>query len=331
MENIQVTICVPIFGVEKYIERCARSLFEQSYANIEYIFVDDCTKDRSIEILCNVLKHYENRAISTHIIRHEKNRGLAAARNTAIANAHGEFVIHVDSDDFLELTAIEELVKFQYETQADFITFEAIAHYPHHNHRIKHKDFVSSRQLALAIVEGTQASYVWCRFIRRELYTTHQIEAKEGVNNGEDFQVSPVLAYYANKVATYHNAIYHYECRNDNALTKSFSWEKIMQRDISRCIVFDFFSHKGKDFNIALEEYLIRMLPRRIIESVKYRNRDYFLLCNKKKNETNRKLWHIIPLSKRVLLYVNNYNIVSFYIAISLVLIKILRFKPFRL
>ena len=57
----KVSVVIPVYGVEKYIERCARSLFEQTYDNIEYIFVDDCTKDRSIEILQKVLEDYPNR------------------------------------------------------------------------------------------------------------------------------------------------------------------------------------------------------------------------------------------------------------------------------
>lgn len=72
MEIKKVSILVPVYGVEKYIERCARSLFEQTYDNIEYIFVDDCTKDRSIEILQKVLEDYPNRKNQVKILNHEK-------------------------------------------------------------------------------------------------------------------------------------------------------------------------------------------------------------------------------------------------------------------
>ena len=56
MNNVKVSILIPIYGVEKYIERCAKSLFEQTYENIEYIYVNDCTKDKSIDILNKVVK-----------------------------------------------------------------------------------------------------------------------------------------------------------------------------------------------------------------------------------------------------------------------------------
>ena len=76
MEFKKVSILVPVYGVEKYIERCARSLFEQTYDNIEYIFVDDCTKDRSIEILQKVLEDYPNRKNQVKILHHEKNTSV---------------------------------------------------------------------------------------------------------------------------------------------------------------------------------------------------------------------------------------------------------------
>jgi glycosyltransferase involved in cell wall biosynthesis len=118
-----VSILVPIYGVEKYIERCARSLFEQTYSNIEYVFVNDCTKDKSIELLMNVLNEYPHRKGQVKLIHHERNRGLAAARNTAVYNMTGEYVWHVDSDDYIETQAVELLVNEIQKTNAEVIIF----------------------------------------------------------------------------------------------------------------------------------------------------------------------------------------------------------------
>ena len=67
-EPYKVSICVPVYGVEKYIERCARSLFEQTYEDVEYVFVDDCTQDRSVELLQNVIENYPSRKDKVRII-----------------------------------------------------------------------------------------------------------------------------------------------------------------------------------------------------------------------------------------------------------------------
>lgn len=90
---LKISILTPIYGVEKYIEQCARSLFEQSYASIEYIFVDDCTPDKSIGILQSLLKEYPGRAQQVRIIHHDRNRGVGAARQTALMAATGDYLL----------------------------------------------------------------------------------------------------------------------------------------------------------------------------------------------------------------------------------------------
>lgn len=104
-----ISVIVPIYGVEKYIERCARSLFEQTYRDVEYIFVNDCTKDNSIFILKRVLHDYPN--LNVTIINKKRNEGLPQARKTGILASHGEYVINFDSDDWVD----RDCLRFMYE------------------------------------------------------------------------------------------------------------------------------------------------------------------------------------------------------------------------
>ena len=78
----KLSVVIPVYGVEKYIERCARSLFEQTLDDIEYIFVNDCTKDGSIDILNAVINDYPARKEQVRIVHHEKNKGLPFARQS---------------------------------------------------------------------------------------------------------------------------------------------------------------------------------------------------------------------------------------------------------
>lgn len=80
-EGSLVSVLLPVYNVGPYIEKCCRSLFEQTCANIEYIFVDDCSTDNSINIIEQVSSEYPVRSGHVQIIRHQKNRGLAASRN----------------------------------------------------------------------------------------------------------------------------------------------------------------------------------------------------------------------------------------------------------
>lgn len=98
---MKVSVLVPVYGVEKYIERCAVSLFEQTHRDMEYVFVNDCTPDRSISILRSVIERYPDRARQVRIIDNEVNRGVGATRAVAIAAATGECIMHADSDDYM--------------------------------------------------------------------------------------------------------------------------------------------------------------------------------------------------------------------------------------
>ncbi len=116
-----VSVIVPVYGVDKYIERCARSLFEQTLKDIEYLFVDDCSPDHSIEILLRVMEEYPHRASQIVIHRMESNSGLAAVRKWGMQNATGEYVTHCDSDDWTDTDMYRAMYEKAKEEEADVV------------------------------------------------------------------------------------------------------------------------------------------------------------------------------------------------------------------
>lgn len=102
----KISVIIPVYGVEKFIERCARSLFEQTLDDIEFIFIDDCTLDRSMTILSKIIEEYRHRfAEMNFVVRTERmptNSGQAAVRRHGIQLATGDYIIHCDSDDWVE-------------------------------------------------------------------------------------------------------------------------------------------------------------------------------------------------------------------------------------
>ena len=122
----KVSVLVPVYGVEKYIERCARSLFEQTLDDIEFIFVDDCTPDRSIEILESVIEEYRLRFAEKNydvrIVRMPTNSGLAAVRRHGIQLATGDYITFCDSDDIMPEDAVESLYNLAVESDADIVS-----------------------------------------------------------------------------------------------------------------------------------------------------------------------------------------------------------------
>ena len=103
--GVVVSVIVPVYNVESYLERCLNSIIGQTFNNIEIICVDDGSTDRSGEILDRLMQ-----TDSRIIVIHKKNGGLSSARNTALSFVKGKYVCFVDSDDWLENNAIEELV-----------------------------------------------------------------------------------------------------------------------------------------------------------------------------------------------------------------------------
>jgi glycosyltransferase involved in cell wall biosynthesis len=251
-----VSILVPVWGVEKYIERCARSLFEQTYENLEYIFVDDCSPDKSIEILERVMEDYPNRNEQVRIIRHEQNRGLAAARNTALDNAHGLFISHVDSDDYLAHDAIKLLVNKQLKTDADIVSCRYYQLFPK---RVKVNGglvYENKHEMLMLFFDPRINAIrpVWGRLIRLSLYNDHHIRVKEGNNNGEDWQQIPVLVYYAKTVDKIEDILYYYDCTNEQSYTNvnkkkhTNLWEQSMN---SIFIMESFFADKEPEYKVA--------------------------------------------------------------------------------
>lgn len=122
----KISIIIPVYKVEKYIERCARSLFEQTLDDIEYLFIDDCSPDKSIEVLKDILDEYPHRKSQTIIHRMERNKGQAAVRYWGVKNATGDYLIHCDSDDWVELDMYQQMYNKAIEEDADVVVCDYV-------------------------------------------------------------------------------------------------------------------------------------------------------------------------------------------------------------
>ncbi|WP_201529335.1 glycosyltransferase family 2 protein [Psychrobacter frigidicola] len=118
IEEPLISIIVPVYNVELYIDACLDSIKQQTYKNIEIIVVEDCSTDSSMQVLQFHLKDER-----VKLIQHERNSGLSAARNTGIEAATGEYMMFVDSDDIIDLNLVESCVNCAIETGAELITY----------------------------------------------------------------------------------------------------------------------------------------------------------------------------------------------------------------
>jgi len=316
-----VSICVPIYGVEKYIERCAVSLFEQTYQNIEYIFVNDCTKDNSIDVLRQTIERYPNRVSQIHIIEHKHNTGLAGARNTAVKSATGDFIMHVDSDDYVNVDIVSRSVAKQKEFNADIVVIDFIRKYPTYQQIFQYPNFKKSELYCLNVLARNNSNSIWAKLIRRSLYIDYNIKCKEGCNQGEDYQVVPKLLYHANVIVNLNSPLYIYDCINQNSYTNNFSAIKLKQNWESMNSIRDYFADKGEEYLIAVQKGRLRQLADDFIVSAKTSgdvSSSYYNYALITLSDIKHEYWKSLPIFKRFILYLSNhFMIMKIYILIA--------------
>ena len=213
-----VSVLVPVYNVSKFIERCLHTLFSQTYDNIQYIFVNDCTPDQSIEIIQKVLNEYPQRKEHVKIINHDKNRGLAASRNTGIENAGGEYVLHIDSDDYIELDMVELMFGKAKEEDADIVVCDFNIKWKE-TQKIASQYFTDKDQYLRDILNTKAMPGVVNKLIRRILYLENGIFPFEGINLGEDYVTTPKLISKARRISKVNKPLYHYIQYNEGSYT----------------------------------------------------------------------------------------------------------------
>ena len=243
---LKISILTPIYGVEKYIEQCARSLFEQSYASIEYIFVDDCTPDKSIGILQSLLKEYPERAQQVRIIHHDRNRGVGAARQTALMAATGDYLLFADSDDMLPEDAVEKLAGKAVSSHADLID-GGYREWRDGKAGILQKPFDVSDEklLKLLVCQNIITNRLWGRIYKRSLIMEHRIFFEEGINYAEDLFWNAQFMFYGKKV-NIDDAVYYYRTDNENSYNHNISEKNLLSYFKSTRRLIDFFEQNDK-------------------------------------------------------------------------------------
>ena len=263
----KVSILVPVFNAANCIERCVRSLFEQSYANLEYVFVDDCSPDNSVLVLNTLILEYPERKNQVRLVRNESNRGVAASRNIAIENATGEFVAFVDADDWLELNAVDLLVEKQQSEKADIVYGNALMHAPGGLFELKEGVYEDKHKMMLCYSRFTPGytMVLWRRLIRRSLFLDNAIWAEEGLNYAEDKNLLARLGFYSKLVSYLDSIVYHYNRETDDSLVGTASKTEFplsvhLQEVGNMQIVVDFFKERSDVYFSESSRAFLRFL-----------------------------------------------------------------------
>lgn len=250
----KVSVIIPVYGAERYIEHCAESLFSQTLDFIEYIFVDDCSPDDSIKVLNAVLNRYPERQGQVRIIRNKINLKQAGSRSVGLRAAAGDYIIHCDPDDWVENNIYELLYRKAISTDADIVTCDFLLEREQDSNRYHFPIIFSPHD---CIQKATMKSHwsLWNRLVKRELIEMNKIEFIPGVNMWEDLGFMIQCYYFANKIEYVSKPLYHYNLTNDQSITNIVDNGKLEQE--KKCIDFleSFFANKKEDFNGFIQMY----------------------------------------------------------------------------
>lgn len=241
MNGYRISMIVPIYGVERYIRQFAESALGQTYDGIQFIFVNDGTKDRSIQILEELIRSDFSHRESDILIINKENGGLPSARKAGLDAATGEYVLFADSDDWLEPDAVEKVMAKAYETGADIIYFDLVKEYGHRTSYKKEREYTGADKgdFIINMFNYKSFGYTVTKCFRRSLYTDNQIYfPKLGMH--EDIYLMSQIIFYADSLAHIPEALYHYRKDNPN----SFCSQNGMTRHVaSTTNLLDLYEH----------------------------------------------------------------------------------------
>lgn len=217
---ITISIIAPIYGVERYIAKFADSVLSQSYPHIQFIFVNDGTKDRSMEVLNTLIEERYSHRRSSIVIVNKENGGLPAARKTGLEYVTGDYVYQVDSDDWLAPDSIAKIVAKIEQTDSDIIYFNLVKEYPDKSKPKREREYSAvTKQLYVRNMYNHRSFASVCnKCVRHKLYTEHTIYTPQ-YGYAEDCYLTTQLVGYAKSISYLNEDIYHYRKGNPGAMT----------------------------------------------------------------------------------------------------------------
>lgn len=227
----KVSIVILVYNIEKYIEKCARSLFLQTLDDIEYIFVNDCTPDNSMEVILEVLKDFPSRKNQVKIVNMENNSGQAAARKRGVSEATGDFIIFCDGDDWVDKNMYQRLYDCAIQHNYDFVRclFSRVSE----GHQalcklIPTESYTNKKQLLSYLIRSSDFSSTCDKLVRRNVVFSQQFVYPND-NMCEDLVY--VLQYVLNaKSIGYINESFYYYRQNESSISHVLETEHICRK-----------------------------------------------------------------------------------------------------
>lgn len=252
----KISVIVPVYNVKRYLERCVNSILRQTMQDIEILLIDDGSSDGSGE-LCDRLAKEDNRIK----VIHQKNGGLSAARNTGIKNASADFLLFVDSDDFIRKNTCIRMWKRAVKDQCDIVAADA---YSLHGRKVRtelHRNLDTGKIydgqefLVESVMQKVAAMPAPFALYSRKLISENNLYFKDGILH-EDELWTPQVYLKAKRVA-YEEYPFYYHFYREGSITHMENKEKNSRDLMQNCFeLYEIYEKLDKKSKLYLEDYL---------------------------------------------------------------------------
>lgn len=292
-----VSIIIPIYNVEKYIEKCLNSVINQTYNNIEIILIDDGSEDKSKQICDDYAK------TDTRIkVIHKKNEGVSKARNIGIDISKGEFITFIDSDDYIDKNYIEELYNLCVRTNSDIVICGVKDE--DYNGNIVNvsnemtKELNKREMLKELLNEKYFFSVCWAKIYKKEVI--------ENIRFNENMKIAEDLDFLYNLLCNINcvyidttKKLYHFLIREGSATRNGFNenWKK--EIELCKKIITDVFKEYPDIEDYAVKRYFRVVMNSIIIELKTSNNKDTVNYLKNKLIEFKKQIRHNCLIGKK--------------------------------
>lgn len=306
MDKYRISLIVPIYGVEKYIAKFAESAMDQTYQNLQFIFVNDGTKDRSMEILRELISSRYAHLQSRIVIIDKENGGLPSARKAGLDVAEGEYVLFADSDDWMETDAVEKVMAKADETDADIVYFDLVKEYGNRTSYKREREYTGATKddFIVNMFNYKSFGYTVTKCFKRRLYTENVIYfPKLGMH--EDIYLMSQIIFYAKSLVHIPEALYHY--RKDNP--DSFCAQDRLKRHVSSTTnLLDLYEHyrdnlKGSPIERVAGSILMRAGQHSIMHGYDFFEKYPYLAGDIRKTRISCRYRTAVPMQVLVKIY----------------------------
>lgn len=315
---MRLSIIVPVYNVEDYIEECIDSLINIPIEDMEILVIDDGSLDNSI----NIVKKYTDTRIK---IIHQKNGGLSSARNTGLKNANGKYILFVDSDDYIiNQSSISNMIELAEDNKCDILIGNGYRKFENGEQIqirrpecIYNKEVYSSEEyLKTILAHRSFVQVVWLNLYNREFLEENSLEFKEKIYH-EDLHFTPRALLKAGKIGVSREFFYIYRQRENSIMTNKNQIKHAYN-------IFEIAKDLEKEFCKLSDTLLKQQLYELIIENIflavyKGTKEEKAFLKEEYVDLINRLNKHIKRLDFRIIIFILNKNSILGY---NLILIK---------